>query len=189
MKNPNSVLANVPQGEFKSRYADPKSRAASGSVIAFVSGGHLVPNPESRGLIGGLFNVAGQAIRGEKQGSGWDRMNDRGQEQQAAMRYYKQHQRENYQPDPNNPHPNQQFGYGAYENVYSRDYKGRGYGRRKAVGPVGAFKKLLRKASFLLSGVKNCGLMQFLGCVVFDGCQYAERRGDCSGRINVWLIR
>lgn len=152
MQNPNSVLANVPQGEFKSRYADPKSHAASGSLIAFVSGGHMVPNPESRGLIGGLLNVAGQAIRGEKQGSGWDRMNAANQEQQAAMKYYKQQQNGHYQPDPNQPYTNEQYGYGGYQSVYSRDYQGKGYGRNRSgtriVGPVGAFKKLLRKVSF-----------------------------------------
>jgi hypothetical protein len=148
MQNPDSVLANVPQGEFKSRYADPKSHAASGSLIAFVSGGHLVPNPESRGLVGGLLNVAGQAIRGEKQGSGWDRTNARNQEQQAAMKYYREHQKEQYQQDPNHPYPNQQYGYGTHQNVYGRDYQGRGYGRKKVVGPVGAFKRLLRKVRF-----------------------------------------
>lgn len=72
MKNPGSVLAQAPQGEFKSRYADPKNHAASGSLIAFVSGGKLIPGPNSRGLIGGLVSVAGQAIRGEKQGSEWE---------------------------------------------------------------------------------------------------------------------
>ena len=84
-ENPNSVLANVPQGEFTSRYSDPKSRAASRSVIAFVSGGKLVTNPESRGLIGGIFNVASQALRGEKQGLGWNRMNARKEYDQAAQ--------------------------------------------------------------------------------------------------------
>ena len=70
--NSDTPLAQVPQPEFRSRYADPKTHAASGSLLAFVSGGKLIPNPESRGLIGGLANVAGQAIRGEKQGSGWE---------------------------------------------------------------------------------------------------------------------
>lgn len=65
------MLSNVPQEKFKSRYADPNSAASSGSLISFVSGGHLVPNPSSRGLVGGLISVAGQAMRGEKQGSGW----------------------------------------------------------------------------------------------------------------------
>lgn len=73
MKNPGSVLAQVPQGEFKSRYADPKNHAASGSLIAFVSGGKLIPGPNSRGLIGGLISVTAQAVRGEKQGSEWER--------------------------------------------------------------------------------------------------------------------
>jgi hypothetical protein len=71
MKNPGSVLAQVPQGEFRSRYANPKNHATSGSLIAFVSGGKLIPGPNSRGLIGGLVSVAGQAIRGEKQESEW----------------------------------------------------------------------------------------------------------------------
>lgn len=79
--NANTPLAQIPQPEFQSRYADPKTHAASGSLISFVSGGKLVPNPESRGLIGGLINVAGQAIRGEKQGSGWHRT----PEEQAAL--------------------------------------------------------------------------------------------------------
>jgi hypothetical protein len=73
MKNPGSVLAQVPQGEFTSRYADPKNHAASGSLIAFVSGGKLIPGPNSRGLIGGLISVTAQAVRGEKQGSEWER--------------------------------------------------------------------------------------------------------------------
>jgi hypothetical protein len=46
-------------------------------MIAFFSGGKLVPNPESKGLIGGLINVSMQAARGEKQGSGWDREAER----------------------------------------------------------------------------------------------------------------
>lgn len=150
MKNPNSVLANVPQGEFKSRYADPKSRAASGSLIAFVSGGKLVPNPESRGLVGGLLNVAGQAIRGEKQGSGWDRMEARKGYQQAAESHYHQYLNQQYKENPTQQFPNQQYGYAdlPYQNPYSRDYQGRG-NRKKIVGPVGAFKKLLRKVCCL----------------------------------------
>jgi len=75
IKNPNSVLANVPQEEFTSRYSDPKSPAARGSLISLVSGGKLVPNPQSRGLIGGLVSVTKQAIRGEQQGSGWQNVN------------------------------------------------------------------------------------------------------------------
>jgi hypothetical protein len=72
--NPNSVLAQVPQQEFTSRYADPKNHAASGSLIAFVSGGHLVPEPHSRGLIGGVASVVGQAVRGEQQGQAWENL-------------------------------------------------------------------------------------------------------------------
>jgi len=74
MQNPNSVLAQVPQGEFNSRYADPNHAAASGSLISFVSGGKLIPGPNSKGLIGGLASVIGQAARGEKQGAEWDRL-------------------------------------------------------------------------------------------------------------------
>lgn len=74
MQNPNSVLAQVPQGEFNSRYADPNHAAASGSLISFVSGGKLIPGPNSRGLIGGLASVIGQAARGEKQGAEWERL-------------------------------------------------------------------------------------------------------------------
>lgn len=73
MQNPDSILAQVPQGEFTSRYADPNHAAASGSLISFVSGGKLIPGPSSRGLIGGLASVVGQAARGEKQGSEWER--------------------------------------------------------------------------------------------------------------------
>lgn len=72
-KKPDSVLSQVPQGEFTSRYADPNSAAASGSLISFVSGKKLIPGPYSRGLIGGLMSVAGQAVRGEKQGSEWEK--------------------------------------------------------------------------------------------------------------------
>jgi len=74
MQNPNSVLAQVPQGEFNSRYADPNHAAASGSLISFVSGGKLIPGPNSKGLIGGLASVISQAARGEKQGAEWDRL-------------------------------------------------------------------------------------------------------------------
>ncbi|KAI5263420.1 hypothetical protein E4T47_09025 [Aureobasidium subglaciale] len=72
MQNSDSVLAQVPQGEFSSRYADPNHAAASGSLISFVSGGKLIPGPNSRGLIGGFASVIRQAARGEKQGSEWE---------------------------------------------------------------------------------------------------------------------
>lgn len=36
-------------------------------------GGHLRPKPDSRGLMGGMISLVGQAVRGERQGSGWDR--------------------------------------------------------------------------------------------------------------------
>jgi hypothetical protein len=74
MQNPGSVLAQVPQGEFNSRYADPKNHAASGSMISFVSGGKLIPGPNSCGLVGGIVSVVGQAVRGEEQGSEWERI-------------------------------------------------------------------------------------------------------------------
>lgn len=87
MQNPDSVLAQVPQGEFTSRYADPNHAAASGSLISFVSGGKLIPGPNSRGLIGGLASVIGQAARGEKQGSEWERYAaENNQRQQAPKR-------------------------------------------------------------------------------------------------------
>ena len=63
-KNPDNPLANVPQEKFKSRYADPNNPAASGSLISFVSGGHLVPANESRGLIGGLISAVDQKMKG-----------------------------------------------------------------------------------------------------------------------------
>lgn len=63
-------MAQTPQREFKSRYADPNNPAASGSLISFVSGGHLVPAPDSRGLIGGVVSVIDQAVRGVPQGYG-----------------------------------------------------------------------------------------------------------------------
>ena len=41
-------------------------------LISFVSGGKLIPGPNSRGLIGGFASVIRQAARGEKQGSEWE---------------------------------------------------------------------------------------------------------------------
>lgn len=86
MQNPNSVLAQVPQGEFNSRYADPNHAAASGSLISFVSGGKLIPGPNSKGLIGGLASVIGQAARGEKQGAEWERLAAENAHKQQSMR-------------------------------------------------------------------------------------------------------
>ncbi|KAH8656653.1 hypothetical protein BGZ60DRAFT_417445 [Tricladium varicosporioides] len=121
-QNPDSVLAQVPQEGFKSRYADPNHAASRGSLISFVTGGKLVPNPESRGLIGGIINVTAQAVRGEKQGSGWDRVN-----KNPAMQ------------DPY---------YDPRYNRYGRGYRGRGR-RENKVGiistPVGAYKKLVKQ--------------------------------------------
>ncbi|KAL8689099.1 MAG: hypothetical protein Q9218_005147 [Villophora microphyllina] len=65
-----SALARGPKGEFSSRYADPNHAASSGSLIAFATGGRLVPGPESRGLIGGMYSVIDQAVRGVPQGTG-----------------------------------------------------------------------------------------------------------------------
>lgn len=68
MKNPDSVLAKVPQKKCDFRYADLSYPAASGSFISFVSGGLLIPNPDSRGSVGGMISVVGQAGRGKRQG-------------------------------------------------------------------------------------------------------------------------
>ncbi|KAG9693437.1 hypothetical protein KCU95_g6537, partial [Aureobasidium melanogenum] len=86
MQNPDSVLAQVPQGEFTSRYADPNHAAASGSLISFVSGGKLIPGPNSRGVIGGLASVIGQAARGEKQGSEWERYAAENAQRQQSLK-------------------------------------------------------------------------------------------------------
>jgi hypothetical protein len=86
MQNPDSVLAQVPQGEFNSRYADPNHAAASGSLISFVSGGKLIPGPNSRGLIGGLASVIGQAARGENQGAEWERLAAENAQKQQTLR-------------------------------------------------------------------------------------------------------
>ena len=42
-KNPNSSLTVGPAPQFQSRYSDPNSAAASGSLIALVTGGHVDP--------------------------------------------------------------------------------------------------------------------------------------------------
>jgi hypothetical protein len=89
MQNPDSVLAQVPQGEFNSRYADPNHAAASGSLISFVSGGKLIPGPNSKGLIGGLASVISQAARGEKQGAEWERLAAENAQRQQTMRGHK----------------------------------------------------------------------------------------------------
>jgi len=47
-------------------------------LISFVSGGKLIPGPISRGLIGGIALVVGQAVRGEKQGSEWQQYTPNG---------------------------------------------------------------------------------------------------------------
>ncbi|KAI4799305.1 hypothetical protein E4T45_11499, partial [Aureobasidium sp. EXF-8846] len=89
MQNPDSVLAQVPQGDFNSRYADPNHAAASGSLISFVSGGKLIPGPNSKGLIGGLASVISQAARGEKQGAEWERLAAQNAQRQQTMRRQK----------------------------------------------------------------------------------------------------
>lgn len=138
MTNPESALAQVPQENFSSRYADPKHPAASGSLISFVSGGKLVPGPNSRGLIGGVASVVGQAVRGEKQGSEWSKNPETGLP---------------------NSHPHSQYNTQLYENRYSRHYGGRGrrdrrdqYGTKDGIvsTPVGAYKKLLKKVRPLI---------------------------------------
>lgn len=128
------MLANVPQAKFSSRYADPNNPAASGSLIAFVSGGHLVPGPNSRGLIGGLASAVKQKSQKGK-----------------AVEHY----------NPNAQGSSQyggQQGYGYEEdNMYSRNYRGRrarrerrdmrrgGPRERIIPSPVGGAKKLLNQ--------------------------------------------
>lgn len=130
-KNPDSALANVPQEKFKSRYADPNHPAASGSVIAFVSGGHLIPGPNSTGLITGMASVIGQAIRGERQGSSWEKYREQ-QRREAQQRSDEQ------------------------SNRYSSNYQGRD--RKWEFGdteipigpistPIGVYKRMLKKVS------------------------------------------
>ncbi|KAL6716600.1 hypothetical protein ACLMJK_006167 [Lecanora helva] len=122
-KNPNSTLSNVPQAEFSSRYANPNHAAASGSLISFVSGGHLVPGPNSRGLIGGVASVVSQAIRGERQGAEWDRMRER---QRADPLY--------------NPYSPGFMGRGR-RGVYTQS----GIKIGSLSTPVGVYKKLVKK--------------------------------------------
>ena len=172
MNNPNSVLAKVPQGKFTSRYADPNNPAASGSLISLVSGGHLVPNPESRGLVGGIASVVGQAVRGERQGSGWDQVKG-----------------------TNGQGYNQQYGNLQNGNRYSRHYRGRsrrryrnGSDRRDGLisTPIGLYKKLLKKVDSLPCASpalkiltrkreQKAQLIRLIECPVFDGCQHAFR--------------
>ena len=172
MKNPNSVLAKVPQGNFSSRYADPNNPAASGSLISFVSGGHLVPNPESRGLLGGIVSVVGQAARGERQGSGWDQV--KGTNGQGG---------------------NQQYDDTQNGNRYSRHYRGRSRrryrnGSDRRIGPIstpiGLYKRLLKKVDSLphsSSAIKNLNrkrklktqLIRLTERPIFDGCHHAFR--------------
>ncbi len=129
-KNPESALANVPQEKFNSRYADPNHPAASGSLISFVSGGRLVPGPNSRGLVGGIASVVGQAVRGEHQGA----------------------EREQYK--------NQTAGGQLYDDPYSRHYRGRSWRRARndsdiRIGPistpVSVYQKLMKKVSRLFT--------------------------------------
>ncbi|TVY27208.1 hypothetical protein LHYA1_G004667 [Lachnellula hyalina] len=73
-QNPNSMLANVPQAKFTSRYSDPNHPASSGSLIALVTGGKIAGRSGGRGgLIGGLASAAknyGQKPDAQKPQSG-----------------------------------------------------------------------------------------------------------------------
>jgi hypothetical protein len=120
------MLANVPQAKFSSRYADPNSAASSGSLVAFISGGHLVPAPNSRGIIGSLASaVKNKSAKTDQQGS-----NDL---QSGSQGYGTQE-----------------------DNQYSRNYRGGRRGRRgrepgqKSGGLViGGVKKLLNQVCFV----------------------------------------
>ncbi|KAL9576504.1 MAG: hypothetical protein Q9212_007044 [Teloschistes hypoglaucus] len=140
-QHPNTPLAQGPKNEFTSRYADPTHPASSGSLIAFLSGGRLVPGPESRGLISGMYSVVDQAVRGVPQGTG------------KGKEYY-----------------DRQYGEEHRRNPYSKHYRGRGQRRGRytksgmKVGvvstPVGLYKRYLTAVSFceLLGGdvVRGC---------------------------------
>jgi hypothetical protein len=85
-----------------------------------------VPEPHSRGLIGGIASVVGQAVRGEKQGQAWENVQNNTALQQK------------------------------YQNQYSKEYRGkrsrRGRNNSDAkVGiistPIGLVKKVLKKVS------------------------------------------
>ena len=126
-KNPNSVLSNVPQSQFSSRYADPNHPAASGSLISFVSGGRLVPGPESRGLIGGVASVIDQAVRGVPQGTG------------KGPQYYDEQ-----------GHYGNRYSRGYRGRGRRRDQRSPSRNGGLISGSVGAYKKYLRKVSLLL---------------------------------------
>ena len=92
---------------------------------------HLVPNPESRGIVGGIVSMVGQAVRGERQGSGWDQV--KGTNGQSSC---------------------QQCNDPQYANRYSRHYRGRGTrGRHNSFDPrdglvstpISVYKKHLKK--------------------------------------------
>ena len=103
-----------------------------------MSGGKLVPGPNSRGLIGGVASVIGQAVRGVPQGSEWETANPR-------------------HGDP--------YRYG---DPYSRGYRGRGRRRGRdgprdglISTPVGAARKLLKQVGPFISlrsqvSTENC---------------------------------
>jgi hypothetical protein len=136
--NPDSVLAQVPQEKFNSRYADPNHPAASGSLISFVSGGKLIPNPGSRGLIGGISSVVGQAVRGEAQGSKWP------QNSETSLPDANPHSQHNTQHDDD------------HHSRHHRRRRGRegrrGHGGRDGIvsTPIGVYRKLLKKVRFRL---------------------------------------
>ncbi|KAL8658263.1 MAG: hypothetical protein Q9202_007605 [Teloschistes flavicans] len=132
-QHPNTPLAQGPKGEFTSRYADPTHPASSGSLIAFATGGRLVPGPESRGLIGGMYSVIDQAVRGVPQGTG------------KGKQYY-----------------DQNYGEHHWRNPYSKHYRGRGRVKGMyteggvRIGPVstpvGLYKKYLTAVSYAIYG-------------------------------------
>ncbi|KAL8737019.1 MAG: hypothetical protein Q9181_002106 [Wetmoreana brouardii] len=93
---PESVLTKVPEEDIGSRYTDHDHPARGGSLIAFATGGRLVPGQESRGLIGDMYSVIDQAVRGMSQGSG------------KGKQYYDQH-----------------YGEQDLRNPVSKNYRGR----------------------------------------------------------------
>lgn len=64
MKNPDSVLAKVPQKKCDFRYTDLNYPAASGSFISFVSGGLLIPPRLT--WISGRHDLSGRPSRARK---------------------------------------------------------------------------------------------------------------------------
>lgn len=115
-----------------------------------------MPNPESRGIVGAVFSVAGQAVRGEKQGSGWERME--AQKQQNIEMYGTATPE---YPDRYSRYYGGRYGTTTldYPDRYSRYYGGR-YGGvgRMGVGfgsPLGVLTAPLAKGRKLLKQVCN----------------------------------